>query len=1080
MNELGASHEYRIVGTSRKSLLGPAVCLSIVLIDSAYGTLRTNDPDYDLLWGLHNTGQHIEFDLLGGVEVNVDCVPDADIDAEEAWSITEGSISVLVAVIDTGIDVGHPDLEDNLLPGWNTIENSSDTDPDLAENADHGTKVAGIIAAVGDNAEGIIGVAPLVKLVPYKAVAPGGGQTIEDHVVAALDSCIQRPVDVINISHRFENDQGQYFVEVEQKLEEALSAGIVVVCSAGNDNDEHVFFTASMQGTIAVGASTMCDERKSPTSCDGDQAGFVGSNFGPELDLMAPGTAIRTTDPWIWSAYDWFWGTSSAAPFVSGAAALLRSIDATLSPGEVKTILCNTADQAGTYVYDPLTGKNPEMGHGRLNAYHAVLIGHGSGDPTVYLHAYASISDGGSNPERPLSEVTQAEFTAEPLYEQQSFSNGAILRRTYENQAYWLGQGIWDAYVSANGGDPLCLVGFPQSSEYSDSLYRRVDCEYGYIWWDGIDAHVEVDATLSIDYPISTTVWCNALLCGDEVGELYDVTWMAENVACEIKLDLLLDGQFAASLVECGSDPADAGIVNVFLPREDWQGQELEGSDLYQLHLQACNGTAESLSEPFSIKMLEIETPGVLHQGEEFTATWNRSENMHDPVSIQLVDECQWAPILAVGVPVENGSVQCTVPHDLPPGDMYRLRIYNTGVESVWDFSDGAFNIFESPADCRPAPVIDLDISIAADQAVLQWTAPDTTMSGDPIEIFGFSVYAAPEPFFSPEPQHLVGSTTQPDFQYQLNYETQPVLFFSVVTAGDCASQDPDMVLVPAGTFIMGQDGVAEPEHQVTLTRDFNIGTCEITNQQYVDALQWAFDQGHVSATAGSVQAYGEELLDLDAVYCEIAFTDGTFAITESESSYAQNAYPDGYDPASHPVKEVTWYGAACYCDWRSQIAGLQPFYLGEWTQTEEHNPYTAPGFRLPTEAEWEYAARYNDGRIYPWGNLLPDCNTANFRPGSYCIGWTTPVGSYPLGISELGLYDMAGNIREWCGDWYYIYSGEAQIDPLGHPSPTNGIWRGGSFYNEADDLRSAYRGISYMTYSNYRMGFRVCRTSNP
>ncbi len=287
------------------------------------------------------------------------------------------------------------------------------------------------------------------------------------------------------------------------------------------------------------------------------------------------------------------------------------------------------------------------------------------------------------------------------------------------------------------------------------------------------------------------------------------------------------------------------------------------------------------------------------------------------------------------------------------------------------------------------------------------------------------------------------------------------------------------MVYVPAGVFIMG-DGVADcgtEQHQVTLTRDFYLGQHEVTNQEYLVAVQWAYDRGYVTATAASVRdnldGSTEELLDLGG-NCEIAFSAGTFSL--------RNYAGHGINP-DHPVKEATWYGAVRYCDWLSLQAELPRAYqhAGNWA-CNGGDPYGARGYRLPTDAEWEYAAQWDDERTYPWGNESPDCGRVNYWPASACVGWTSPVGSYADAPSALGLSDMAGNVWEWCNDWHLCNLGTAPTtDPPGPGSGTARVLRGGAWIGDAYFLPVALRGISDPpSASSDRVGFRAARTIAP
>jgi len=267
------------------------------------------------------------------------------------------------------------------------------------------------------------------------------------------------------------------------------------------------------------------------------------------------------------------------------------------------------------------------------------------------------------------------------------------------------------------------------------------------------------------------------------------------------------------------------------------------------------------------------------------------------------------------------------------------------------------------------------------------------------------------------------------------------------------------MIYIPSGGFQMGQDGVATPVHSVTLSNNYYMNKYEVTNQEYCDMLNYAKSQGLVNASTATVSnntGNSQELLDLDDSDCQISYNGSSFVVDSGTEN--------------RPVIEVTWYGSAFYCNMLSRQNGLTELYnLSDWTC--DH--YGTSGFRLPTEAEWEYAARYNDQRTYPWGEGITTSH-ANYSDSG--IGHTLDVGSYsPTGDSQLGLCDMAGNVWEWCNDWYASYPSTAVTDPTGPTTAqTYRVLRGGSWNNNSDYCRSANRYGSYPDYSYDYDGFRV------
>ncbi|MBN1954035.1 MAG: SUMF1/EgtB/PvdO family nonheme iron enzyme [Anaerolineae bacterium] len=255
------------------------------------------------------------------------------------------------------------------------------------------------------------------------------------------------------------------------------------------------------------------------------------------------------------------------------------------------------------------------------------------------------------------------------------------------------------------------------------------------------------------------------------------------------------------------------------------------------------------------------------------------------------------------------------------------------------------------------------------------------------------------------------------------------------------------MVAVAGGTFAMGSESSAPgaqgnefPQHLVTVD-SFWIDQTEVSNSQFAAFLN----------EMGNQSEGGTDWLDLDEVNNRIVLSEeGTF---QPQSGYEE-----------HPVVAVSWYGAAAYCAWA--------------------------GARLPTEAEWEYAARGPESQFYPWGNEF-EGTRLNYCDVNCSEGWadpaaddgyagTAPVGGYPEGASWCGALDLAGNVWEWTADWYGDYSPDEQTNPTGPPDGQTKVVRGGSWDFGVDNARGAARAAARPRSSAANTGFRCATSTAP
>ena len=287
------------------------------------------------------------------------------------------------------------------------------------------------------------------------------------------------------------------------------------------------------------------------------------------------------------------------------------------------------------------------------------------------------------------------------------------------------------------------------------------------------------------------------------------------------------------------------------------------------------------------------------------------------------------------------------------------------------------------------------------------------------------------------------------------------------VTADDGAAP-VGFATIPAGAFTMGDalDGLGgAPTHTVTVSA-FYMAQNLVTKAQWDTVRTWAISNGYSDLAAGAGKA------------------------------------------SNHPVQTISWFQMVKWCNARSQQEGLTPVYYtndaqttvyktGDVNVTNAQVKWAANGYRLPTEAEWEKAARGGlSGKRFPWGDTISQTqanyyaisgysydlsgSVNNFHP-TYATGdypYTSPVGSFAA--NGYGLNDMAGNVFQRCWDWYGTYDTGTPTDPRGVSSGTARVLRGGYWYFNASLCCVAYRGHNSPSYSDYGIGFRVARSSVP
>ncbi len=312
----------------------------------AYILVTPNDTFFKYQYNLYNSGQRVAPPGVPGAPSGKER---ADIKATAAWEETKGDDDIVIAILDTGVELTHPDLKNKIFSSGRDFVNE---DFDASDDNGHGTYVAGIAAAETNNSEGIAGVAWNCKILPVK-VMNEDGEGYYSWIVDGLIWAVDQGAEVINFSIGGEASS----FSLEEAVKYAYEKDVLIAAAAGNEGSSVLYPAAYDAYCLAVAAS------------DYDDSTPDWSNYGPEVDVSAPGVWIlslwpENLTPSGYLPYVWGNGTSASTPHVSGFAALIKSIKPWLSAREIMSVIRYSADDINSSFHP---GKDDFAGYGRIN-----------------------------------------------------------------------------------------------------------------------------------------------------------------------------------------------------------------------------------------------------------------------------------------------------------------------------------------------------------------------------------------------------------------------------------------------------------------------------------------------------------------------------------------------------------------------------------------------------------------------------------------------------------------------------------------------------------------------------------------
>jgi subtilisin family serine protease len=340
------------------------------------------------------------------------------IQAPQAWDLARGRSNVIIAILDSGVKANHPDLAAQLLPGYNFVANNTN----VADDSGHGTAVTGAAAAIGNNGQGVAGVAYGCTLLPIKVLDPTGYASYSA-IASGINYAANQGARAISISISGSSSSAT----LQNAVNYAWGKNAVVVAAAGNNSSSSPTYPAACANVMGVSA----------TEPDDTKATF--SNYGSYIAVAAPGDIIWTTQNDSTYPYGGWYGTSLATPIVAGLAALVASANPSLSSAQIVSIIENNADDLGSPGYDT------SFGWGRVNARRAVAAAVGGSDTVAPTTAIASPGSGNF-----LSGVVSVQVNSSDniaVTRVECYANGMPLGTNASTSA----QFPWSTFANSNG-----------------------------------------------------------------------------------------------------------------------------------------------------------------------------------------------------------------------------------------------------------------------------------------------------------------------------------------------------------------------------------------------------------------------------------------------------------------------------------------------------------------------------------------------------------------------------------------------------------------------------------------------------